>query len=75
MHSQTQGIRAGGKTSNAFLCLLNEEVVGWFFKWSEGGRRSEGPARKSGLRGLPSPLVVLCAGIMHGILLLFLAPQ
>ena len=31
--------------------------------------------RKGGLGGLPTPLVVLCAGIMHSILLLLLVSQ
>ena len=30
---------------------------------------------RRGLSGLPTPFVVLCAGIMHGTLLLFPEPQ
>ena len=46
-------IQEGGKTSNTFPCSLNEEVVGWSFKWSEDRGRSVGPARRSAYVACP----------------------
>lgn len=31
--------------------------------------------KRSGLGGMPTPLVMLCVGLMHSILLLLLVPQ
>lgn len=50
---------------------------GWggSLKCDEGRGRLVDRAEKGGLGGLPAPLVVLCAGIMHGTLLLLMAPR
>ena len=45
----------------------------WFLKWGEGRSGSVGARR--GLHGLPTPFVVLCAGIMQDTLLLLPEPQ
>lgn len=37
----------------------------WFLKWGEGRDGPVGWTRGGGLGGLPTPLVALCAGIVH----------
>ena len=59
-----------GKTSSKCSCLLSEG------RWADPSLSLIG---RLGLRGswggLPTPLGVLCSGITHSTLLLFLAPQ
>ena len=64
----------GMKTSNRCPCWLPRRM-GWFLKRGEGGRQVHGLGWSGDLRGLPTPLVVLCAGIMPSVLFLFLPPQ
>ena len=49
--------------------------AGWFLKPGEGRGRIGGSGQSGGSGGLPTPWVVLCAGITHRTLLLLLAPE
>lgn len=56
---------SGVKTRNRFPCLLSEEGrESWSLIWGEGS------GQRGGLGGLPTPLVVPGAGVMHRSLLL-----
>ena len=65
-------LQEGVKTSDSFPCLLPPQGgAGWFLVWGESPGRL---GQRGSLDGLPTPLLVLCAGGMPSALLLLLTP-
>ena len=61
----------GAKASNKCPCWLLEAGVNWSLKWGEGRDRSKG-LLEGRLGGLPTPMVMLCAGGFCSFCILFL---